>query len=417
MSGPAVSVIVVSRGRPGLLPRCLTGIGQLCYPRFEIVVVADPAGVAAVRQMGWGERVKLVGFDEANISAARNAGIAASGGEIVAFIDDDAVPEPTWLGHLVSPFADAGVMATGGYVIGRNGISFQWTARAVDRLGNKLALEHAGDDPFEPEPPEGFVTKLEGTNCAFRRDVLARLGGFDPGFHFYLDETDFNMRMALSGARSVIVPLARVHHGYAASPRRAADRAPRSLAEVGASLAVFLRKHAPQSQWTARKARMRDEHRRALLDCMVQGMLEPRDVQRILASFDNGYAQGERREIAPLVPLERGAGSFRAFVPTGLSGRSRHIAGRVWSRARLRAQAAEAVAGGDIVTVFRFSPTALPHRVQFLPGGWWEHRGGLFGPSRRNEPRLRIRSFQKRVLKEWALVAELRQCARGDKKL
>ncbi|MCB2152739.1 MAG: glycosyltransferase, partial [Rhodobacteraceae bacterium] len=59
---------------------------------------------------------------------ARNLGLAAAAGEIVAFIDDDAVPEPRWLARLTAPFADPGIAAAGGFVVGRNGISFQWRA-------------------------------------------------------------------------------------------------------------------------------------------------------------------------------------------------------------------------------------------------------------------------------------------------
>ena len=45
MTGPSVSVIVVSRGRPAALQRCLRGIEQLFYDRFEVIVVADPRGL------------------------------------------------------------------------------------------------------------------------------------------------------------------------------------------------------------------------------------------------------------------------------------------------------------------------------------------------------------------------------------
>ena len=79
-----------------------------------------------------GDQVKSVPFDTSNISAARNAGIAMAAGNVIAIIDDDAVPEPSWLTHLTAPFADPAVAASGGYVIGRNGISFQWKGRTVD---------------------------------------------------------------------------------------------------------------------------------------------------------------------------------------------------------------------------------------------------------------------------------------------
>ncbi|MEP5155405.1 glycosyltransferase family A protein, partial [Planktotalea sp.] len=92
MSTPSVSVIVVSRGRAADLPLCLTGISQLDYPEFEVVLVADKDGMEAARDLSFFEDLKCVAFEEANISAARNLGIAEAAGEIVAFIDDDAVP-------------------------------------------------------------------------------------------------------------------------------------------------------------------------------------------------------------------------------------------------------------------------------------------------------------------------------------
>lgn len=410
MSVLSVSVVVVSYGRAELLARCLTGIGQVCHPAKEIVVVADRDGVAAVHRMGWQERVKLIPFNRANISAARNAGIAASAGEIIAFIDDDAVPEPSWLNNLTAPFADPHVAATGGYVLGRNGISFQWRARAVNAQAEKIALEHDGDSPWEPAPPEGFATKTEGTNAAFRRDVLAKLGGFDPAFRFYLDETDVNLRLAASGGRTMLAPRALVHHGYAASPRRAADRTPRNLHEIAASTAVFLRKHAPEADLDAARQKLRAARRRGLFPYLIDGGLEPRDIGRLLAGLDAGFAEGRARKIAPLPEIGAPAMPFRAFAPGRKPPTFRLIAGRTWQRSRLRSQARAAVADGDIVTLLRLSPTALPHHVQFHEGGWWEQVGGLFGPSERNEPVFRIRSFAARVRKEKARVAKLRHC-------
>ena len=403
-------MIVVSRGRPDPLRLCLTAIGQLCHPGFEIVVVADATGRRAVAAMGWETKIKLVGFDVANISAARNAGLAEAAGEIVAFIDDDAVPEPSWLDHLTRPFADAGIAATGGYVIGRNGISFQWKARAVNRLGEAAALQTADDDPFEPSPPPGYVAKTEGTNCAFRRDVLARLGGFDPGFRYYLDETDVNLRLAAAGGRSVIVPGALVHHGYARSARRAADRAPRDLTEIGASTALFLRKHAPEAEHRAALSHLSAAQRRALIGHMVAGGLEPRDIARLLAGLEAGVRAGMKRPLAGLEAIPSPTTPFRSFHRDLRGAGATQIAGRPWQRRRLRAEAAKAVARGEIVTVFRFSPTALPHHVRFHPGGWWEQVGGLFGPARRDEPVFRVAGFRARVDKERARVSLARQC-------
>ncbi len=139
MTAPSVSVVVVSRARPGELRRCLLGLFQLDYPAFEIVLVADPLGLRAAEASGYQGRIKTVAFDEANISAARNLGIQAAAGEIVAFIDDDAVPEPAWLTHLSAAFEADDVEAAGGYVRGRNGDRVPIPWRLARRRGPRNA--------------------------------------------------------------------------------------------------------------------------------------------------------------------------------------------------------------------------------------------------------------------------------------
>lgn len=184
MTDLTVSVIIVSRERPDALRRCLLGISQLQYRAFEVVVVACPAGIAVAEASQALPDIKCVAFSEANISAARNQGLVYAAGEIVAFIDDDAVPEQKWLHHLVAPAARSDVAAMGGYVRGRNGITFQYQARTLDAQGIPQEVDI---DPLQAtilNPPKGRAIKTEGTNMAFRRDVLvlwrcssARCGG------------------------------------------------------------------------------------------------------------------------------------------------------------------------------------------------------------------------------------------------
>ena len=230
-NGVPVSIVIVSRNRPEALRRCLTGVGQLQYAPFEVIVVADPAGIAAVRDLPFTDALKLVNFDTANISVARNLGIAQAAGEVVAFIDDDAVPEPQWLRHLMAPAAQPDVAAMTGFVRGRNGISFQYRARQLNALGEPEHLDVDAETPSVMLPSPSRAIKTEGTNMAIRRDVLVEMGGFDPAFHYYLDETDLNMRLARAGHATAIVPLAEVHHGFAANAMRSANRVPRDLSQ------------------------------------------------------------------------------------------------------------------------------------------------------------------------------------------
>jgi len=405
MNTPTVSVIVVSRGRPGALKRCLKGIEQLDYPAFEVVVVSDPAGLAAI---GPGPDIKTVAFDAANISEARNRGIARAAGDIVAFIDDDSVPEPTWLRYLTAPFRDAGVVAAGGYVRARNGISFQSIAQQVDATGVHTPLPIGGDraDVFDGSP--GLAIKTEGTNCAFRRDILLKIGGFDPAFAFYMDETDLNLRLAAGGARTAIVPLAQVHHGFAASDRRHRSRMPRTLFDIGASQVVLLRKHAPGADHDQVLHAVRAEQRARLLRHMVAGNCESRDVETLMQTLELGFDVGRARSVAPLPPLAGTTARFAAFRGGRRFDGADHLAGRIWQKAQLRDRARARIADGRRCSIFLFSPTALFHQVRFHPDGYWEQQGGIFGKSDRADRIFTLAGFRSRLKREINRVQTVR---------
>lgn len=414
MTQLSVSVVVVSRGRPEALKRALTGIAQLAYANFEVIVVADAAGGEAARTLSFADQVKVLTFEETNISAARNLGIAAAAGEVVAFIDDDAVPEPGWLFHLMAPFEDATVMAAGGHVRGRNGISMQWRAQAVDRTAHATPLALASKRPVVLWPQGGRAIKTEGTNMAFRRDLLAEIGGFDPAYRYYLDETDLNLRMAARGVATAVVPLAEVHHGYLENTQRTNGRVPRDLSEIGASMAVFLRKFCETTEAKLVWRQFRRQQRLRLLHHMTRGDTMPGDVGRLMRGLDRGYSEGLARGLALLEPIVRSADGFLRFEAR--SGGAVVVAGRYWHRRELREEARELAAQGKVPSLFLFSRTALFHHVRYQPAGYWEQTGGLFGRSERSQKLFRVIRFGKRLRLEKQRVAAQRMLVEeGDK--
>lgn len=406
MTSIPVSVVVVSRDRPQALLRCIAGLAQMQYDGFEVVVVADSKGCAAASGSPWAAHIKIVEFDRPNISEARNLGISHAAGEVVAFIDDDAVPEPSWLSQLIAPAKRAHVAAMGGFVRGRNGISYQWKARSVDETGAAQPMDVNAGRVTVLTPKGPRATKTEGTNMAVRRDVLLDLEGFDPGFAFFLDETDLNLRLARAGHATAIVPMAEVHHGFAASPRRRADRVPRDLFDIGASWAVFQRKYVPEKKRIGHWRAIRTSERARVMEHMVAGRLLPGDVQRLLKRLDQGYGQGLMRQRGGAQISRSPVAPFKPFP--FVARQSVVLCGRIWQRARLRAEATRRAKAGEIVTLILLSPTALFHHVQFDVAGYWEQRGGLFGRSERDDPILRLRTFSRRCTRERLRVAEQR---------
>lgn len=399
-----VSVVVVSRDRPDALYRCVLGLSQVQYAPFEIVVVADTAGLSRLERFQG--QVKMVPFDEPNISAARNLGISHSAGEVVAFIDDDAVPEPTWLSYLTAPFSKPNVSAVGGFVLGRNGISFQWTARVLDENGfaNDIAVD--ASRPTVLTPPEGQAVKTEGTNMAVRRDVLVSLDGFDPAYYFYLDETDLNVRLARGGHSTAIAPLAQVHHGFAPSRQRRMDRVPRDLFDIGASWAVFQRKFITKDNRTKHWKHVAGSERSRLLNHMIAGGLEPQGVRKLLNRLSEGYEVGKVREIVFSTLSAQPLSDLLLFPSSKRNCAT--LTTRPLKAGQARADARNRVTQNCIVTLLILSPTALFHRVSFHSDGYWEQAGGLFGKSVRNHRLVRFWNRKKRTLYEEKRVYNVR---------
>ena len=420
MTQIAVSVIVVSRHRPQALLRCLKGLQQLYYYPFEVIVVADPDGIEALCSSGVLATVKHALFDQPNISVARNIGIGLAAGEVIAFLDDDAVAEPTWLSHLIPPFRDETVSAAGGFVRGRNGITFQSKARRVNGLGVHESVDIPDSEPVVLASYPGDAIKTEGTNCAFRLDILRALGGFDPAFAFYLDETDLNLRLAGICAKTAIVPLAQVHHGFASSARRRPSRMPETLFDVGASQAVFLRKHADMAQYKPAIKAMVAEQKARLIRHMIAGTCEPGDVAAVLKTLEAGFAAGALRDFGGMPKMKQDATAFQVFETFERDSDGICLAGRFWSLRSLRKRAKEHVENGQRVSLFCFSPTALYHRASFDAAGYWQQTGGLFGRSERDDPLVQKVGFSDRLQREKKRLKPVRneisdrKCGRYD---
>jgi len=399
MTELSVSVIIVSRGRPQSLCRCLTAVSQLLYKTFEIVVVVDTAGFDAVTKLSFSDRIKISKFDDVNISTARNHGLTLAAGEIVAFIDDDAVPEPAWLLHLVQPFKNPMVSAAGGFVRGRNGISYQWQGQEIDEFGYSKDITITTEQPTIVSAGPGKAIKTQGTNCAFRRSTLAEIGGFDPAFRYYLDEADVNFRLAERGNATAIVPRAEVHHCYEASETRLQNRVPKSLFEIGASQAIYLRKHASVERFDEVLKGFCEAQRATLIRHMIAGNCEPGDVGVVMSTLNDGILEGLSRSIVPLPVIAQSDLPFCVFRQNDDARDHRIICGyRIHAR-RLRRQAEETVRRGYNVSLYLFSRTARFHRLSYR-NGYWEQAGGIFGKSVRSEPVFQFTRLKQRLKKE-----------------
>ena len=116
-SRPSCSVVVPTYRRPAELERCLAAIALQEYPEFDVIVVdnsdGDPETEAVARK--W--KARYVKELKRGLCRARNRGALVSSAEIIAYLDDDSVPEPGWLSGLADEFQDPKVMGVGGKTV------------------------------------------------------------------------------------------------------------------------------------------------------------------------------------------------------------------------------------------------------------------------------------------------------------
>ncbi|WP_069298449.1 glycosyltransferase family 2 protein [Neptunicoccus sediminis] len=395
---PRVSLIIVSRHRPEALKRVAASLRFQSYTNFEVILVSDAPDRNFLAEIPASENMLHLSFNQANISAARNLGLAHAQGEIVAFCDDDAVPDPNWLTALVQPFESRNIASAGGFVRGRNGFSYQWKALTSDRFGEDMSLDIDPTVPFVEIPFDGKrFAKLQGTNCAFRADALRAIGGFDEGFRFYLDETDVCLRLAQASHSAAFVNRAEVHHGFERSALRSAARVPLSLGEIGASKRGYLEKHAAGEDFSKVKERFFTEQKHRLLRLMVEGRLEPRDVPALMDTLRDGFNTPPKSTV-PIQPPQ----IDRAFNPVKTHGKAEGIAlagGLLASRTLT--EAAQKLASRNIpVVVFRLGRNSLFHKRYFDQRGFWMQTGGVFGRSSRTDSLFRWWTLGQRTRRE-----------------
>lgn len=240
-SGKALSfsIVINTLNRADSLRKTLQSLEWLANPRFEVIVVPGPCTdhtLAVVDE--WKGRVRLAHCPEANLSMSRNIGISMAKGDVVCFIDDDAIPEPNWLDALNDAYQE-GFDGVGGFIRDHSGVEFQSKIIVCDRLARSTMFESFEEANVSQAPHAPHFLSLTGTNCSFRRSALLDIGGFDEAFAYFLDETDVNVRLMDAGGVQHITELAEIHHKYAESHLRDSRRVPKSIYLPVRSTAYF----------------------------------------------------------------------------------------------------------------------------------------------------------------------------------
>jgi O-antigen biosynthesis protein len=197
---PRISVVVCSYNGARTIGGCLVGLAKLDYPNYEVIVVndgsTDQTGTIAQQYP-----VRLITTGQQGLSNARNLGMELSTGEIVAYLDDDACPDPHWLTYLAATFMSTSYACVGGPNIAPPG-----DGTLAD------CIDNAPGNPTHILLSDGEAEHIPGCNMAFRKTCLQEIGGFDPYYRVAGDDVDVCWRLQQHGWTLGFSPAAMVWH-------------------------------------------------------------------------------------------------------------------------------------------------------------------------------------------------------------
>ena len=215
---PSASVVVCTRDRPDDLAHCLPGLQALAAHGYEVIIVDNcPSDDRTARLVAGYPLIRYLYEPRPGLDVARNSGILAANGEVVAFTDDDVVIDSAWLAALVRNFVDPMVAVV-------NGIALP------------LELETPAQRWFEQTNcfARGFVRQEHdvstlnplaagelgvGANMAIRRSAIDRIGLFDEALDCGTltrsgGDQEYVYRALARGYRVVYEPAALVWHRH-----------------------------------------------------------------------------------------------------------------------------------------------------------------------------------------------------------
>ena len=218
-----LSVLLPTWRRPDSLSRCLLALARQTRPAEQVVVTVrrdDAATWARLDELRdeLGPAFEAVAVEPGPLTAAMNAGLSRTRGDLVALTDDDAEPREDWLERLAAWFADQSIGGVGGR---------DWQPHErwdVEDVGRVAWFGRVGGNHHLGVGPPRDVDVLKGVNCCFRGDVLRRVG-FDRRLRGRGNVSHWEMPLCFAfvraGWRLVYDPAVTVDHHVA--PRHDGD--------------------------------------------------------------------------------------------------------------------------------------------------------------------------------------------------
>jgi glycosyltransferase involved in cell wall biosynthesis len=198
---PMVSVVICAYNAERTMLPCLESLRRLKYPNYEIVIVDDGSRDRTAEIAMQFLEFRLIRQPNKGLSVARNVGLYAARGEIIAYTDSDCVVDPDWLTLMVRAMVEGGFDGCGGP---------NYAPHEEGRVEGCVAA--APGAPCHVLVADDRAEHLAGCNMVFTKAALVAVGGFDAQFTSAGDDVDICWRALDAGLTLGYCPAAFVWH-------------------------------------------------------------------------------------------------------------------------------------------------------------------------------------------------------------
>jgi GT2 family glycosyltransferase/glycosyltransferase involved in cell wall biosynthesis len=238
-----VSVVVLNYQGASDTITCIEGLKTLDWPesRLEIVVVDNASGGDDVERIRRAfPDVQLVESEEnLGFAGGCNLGAKKAGGEYVAFLNNDARPDPQWLTAAIAVLErDSTIGCVASKVLDWEGKKVDFVDGALSYYGHAFKL-HVGEPDTDQHADESDVLFATGAAMICRAQVFANVGGFDDRYFMFFEDVDLGWRLWLLGWKVRYVPDSVAFHRHHASASRLRQWREHYLLERNALFTIY----------------------------------------------------------------------------------------------------------------------------------------------------------------------------------
>ncbi|MGK2956851.1 MAG: glycosyltransferase [Acidimicrobiales bacterium] len=305
-----VSIVIVNYQGTDDTLACLEGIGQLDWPieDLEVIVVDnasgnDDDGTDGLKTISARfPTAKIIALKEnTGFAGGCNRGVDAATGKFVAFLNNDARPDPGWLLHAITALeADLEVGCVASKVLDWDGNTIDFVDAALSFYGHGFKL-HAGMPHEDGHDDAKDILFASGAAMVMRRETFLNVGGFDERYFMFFEDVDLGWRLWLLGHRVRYVPKSLVFHRHHSTMARFASWREHYLLERNALFTIY-KNYSDENLATALPAAMALAIRRGV----ALGGNDPHalDLQRGVVDEQSNEISISKQTIAPAYAID-----------------------------------------------------------------------------------------------------------------